>query len=95
MNYSKLKPAVNRKLLLVISGLMWSSVGIFLNILAFGWLNSLNNTQIFLSILIGIMIGLVIARFGFGNIAKKMLTGFWHTQNKLAYLLFKNGNHIS
>jgi hypothetical protein len=71
MNYSKLKPTVNRKWLLVISGLMWSGVGIFLNILAFGWLNSLNNTQIILSILIGIMIGLVIARFGFGNIAKK------------------------
>ena len=71
MNYSKLKPAVNRKWLLVVSGLMWSGMGIFLNILDFGWLNSLNNTQTFLSILIGIMIGLVIARFGFGNIAIK------------------------
>ncbi|MCJ7802407.1 MAG: hypothetical protein MUP82_08645 [Candidatus Marinimicrobia bacterium] len=53
MNYSKLKPAVNRKWLLVISGLMWSGVGIFT------------------SVIIGLLAGLTIARFGFGNIANK------------------------
>jgi len=58
MNYSNLKPAVNRKWLLVISGLMWSGVGIFLNIIAIGCLKSFNKMQI-------------IARFGFGNIANK------------------------
>lgn len=71
MNYSKLKPAVNRKWLIVISGLMWSGVGIFLNILAYNWLKSFNNNQILISILIGLAVGLIIARFGFGNIANK------------------------
>lgn len=71
MNYSKLKPAVNRKWLIVISGLMWSGVGIFLNILAYNWLKSFNNNQILISIIIGIFLGLIIARFGFGNIANK------------------------
>lgn len=71
MNYSRLKPAVNRKWLIIISGLMWSGVGIFLNILAFNWLKSFNNTQLFVTIILGLLAGLVIARFGFGNIANK------------------------
>lgn len=69
MNYSKLKPAVNRKWLIVISGLMWSGVGIFLNIIVYNWLKSFNNNQILISIIIGIFLGLVIARFGFRRFA--------------------------
>ena len=71
MNYSKLKPAVNRKWLIIISGLMWSGVGIFLNVLGFGWLKYLNIMQILITILIGLLAGWSIARFGFGNIAIK------------------------
>ena len=71
MNYSKLKPAVNRKWLIIISGLMWSGVGIFLNILAVGWLRAFTSVQIFISVIIGLLAGWSIARFGFGNIAKK------------------------
>ena len=71
MNYSRLKPAVNRKWLIITSGLMWSSVGIFLNILAFTWFKSFNNAQLFITILLGLLAGLVIAYFGFGKIANK------------------------
>ncbi|MBU0529520.1 hypothetical protein KKF86_07180, partial [bacterium] len=71
MNYSKLKPAVNRKWLIIISGLIWSGVGIFLNILAIDWFKSFNNMQIFISGIIGLLAGWSIARFGFGNIANK------------------------
>ena len=70
MNYSNLKPAVNRKWLLVISGLIWSGVGIFLNILAFGWLKSFNKMQIII-ITIGLLAGWSIARFGFDKISNK------------------------
>ena len=71
MNDSRLKPAVNRKWLIVISGLMWSSVGIFLNILAFKWLKSFNNVQLLTIIFAGLLGGSVIAYFGFGKIANK------------------------
>ena len=71
MNYSKLQPAVNQKWLIVISGLMWSSVGILINIYAFGWLNYLNNTQISISVIIGLLAGWSISRFGFGNSVNK------------------------
>jgi hypothetical protein len=71
VNYSTLKPAVNRKWLIIISGLMWSSVGIFLNTLAFNWLKSFNNIQLFETILMGLLAGWVLAYFGFGKIANK------------------------
>ena len=71
MNYAKFKPAVHRKSLIQISELMWSGVGIFLNILVFGWFKNLNNTQILLSILIGLFAEWVIHSFGFGNLAIK------------------------
>ena len=71
MKYSRLKPAVNRKWLVVISGLMWSSVGIFLNILAFNWLKSFNTLQLLVTILMGLLAGWILAHFGFGNIANK------------------------
>lgn len=71
MNYSRLKPAVNRKWLIVISGLMWSVVGIFLNVLAFGWLKYFNNMQILITIILGLFVGWLIAHFGFGKIANK------------------------
>ncbi len=71
MNYLRLKPAVNRKWLILISALMWSAVGIFLNILAFGWLKSYNNIQLIITITIGLFTGLIIAKYGFSIIAKK------------------------
>lgn len=71
MNYSRLKPTVKRKWLIIISGLMWSAVGIFLNILAFNWLKSFEIAQLFITILMGLLAGWVIAHFGFGNIANK------------------------
>ncbi len=73
MNYTRLKPAVNRKWLVIISGAMWSAVGIFLNVLAFNWLMSFDYIQILSTIIIGLLAGLIVARFGFGHIANKNL----------------------
>ena len=50
---------------------MWSGVGTFLNILAFDWLKSFNNAQLFTIIFMGLLTGSVITHFGFGNIANK------------------------
>ena len=74
MNYSRLNPRVDRKWLIVISGLMWSCVGIFLDILAFGWLKHFDNMQILITIIIGLLVGLLIARFGFGIIVNKNIS---------------------
>lgn len=89
MNYSKLKPAVKRKWLIIISGLMWSGVGIFLNILAFNWLKSFNNIQLFLTIIIGLLAGWVIARFGFGNIANKNINRIFAYPKEVCVFAFQ------
>ncbi len=89
MNYSRLKPAVKRKWLIIISGLMWSGVGIFLNILAFNWLKSFNNIQLFLTIIIGLLAGWVIARFGFGNIANKNINRIFAYPKEVCVFAFQ------
>ena len=89
MNYAKFKPAVHRKWLILISGLMWSGVGIFLNILAFGWFKTLNNTQILLSILIGLLTGWVIYHFGSGNLEIKNINRILAYQNHACIFAFQ------
>lgn len=89
MNYSRLKPAVKRKWLIIIFGLMWSGVGIFLNILAYHWLKSFNNIQLFLTIIIGLLAGWVIARFGFGNIANKNINRIFAYPKEVCVFAFQ------
>lgn len=89
MNYSKLNPRVDRKWLIIISGLMWTCVGIFLNILAYGWFNSFDSNQVILSIIIGILAGWVIAHFGFGNLANKNVRRILAYPNKVCIFAFQ------
>ncbi len=89
MNYLRLKPAVNRKWLILISALMWSAVGIFLNILAFGWLKSYNNIQLIITITIGLFTGLIIAIYGFSNIAKKNIGRILEYPKKVCVFAFQ------
>lgn len=89
MNYLRLKPAVNRKWLILISALMWSAVGIFLNILAFGWLKSYNNIQLIITITIGLFTGLIIAKYGFSIIAKKNIGRILEYSKKACVFAFQ------
>ena len=89
MNYLKLKPAVNRKYLILISALMWSGVGIFLNVLAFGWLKSYNNIQLIITIIIGLFTGLIIAKYGFSTIAKKNIKRIFEYPKKACVFAFQ------
>jgi len=63
------KPAVSRKCLLILSGLMWSGVGILLNSFAFRWLQHYEGLPLIVSIICGILLGLTIAFFGFKKVA--------------------------
>lgn len=65
------KPAVSRKWLLVLSGLMWSGVGILLNSFAFRWLQLYHGWSLVTSVACGIILGLAIAFFGFRKVATK------------------------
>ena len=63
------KPAVSRKLLLLLSGLMWSGVGILLNSFAFRWLQLYDGWPVMVSVTCGLLLGLTIAFFGFRRVA--------------------------
>ncbi len=67
----KLKPSVNKKYLILLSGLMWSGVGILLNWFAFRWLPELEQWQILFAYSLGIIAGFIIAKFGFNKLAVK------------------------
>ncbi len=65
------KPAVHKHKLLILSGIVWSATGIFLNFLATRWFPELAETQIYMAIGGGIVLGAVIAWFGFNKVALK------------------------
>lgn len=69
LNYAKYKPGIHRKYLLIISGLMWTGVGIFLASLTYRWLLSYDYKVIYYSL--GLILAILIYRFGFGFIANQ------------------------
>jgi len=70
---NKYKPAVKRKYLILISGLMWITIGIMLNILAIRWLTESYVDTTWLYISVGVTLALVIHHFGFLKIVDRNL----------------------
>lgn len=70
---TKIKPAVNKRVLLFLAGLMWLIVGTMLLYLSFSWLNASHAHSAFLFAGIGVMVALVVHHFGFLKIVDKNL----------------------
>lgn len=68
LNFNKYKPGVHKKYLLIISGLMWTGVGIFLASLTYKWLFNYNKIIYYG---LGLLLALLIHRFGFSFIANQ------------------------
>ncbi len=64
-------PALPKIWLILIAGLAWSSIGLFLNLTAFAWLPPLINSTMPILIGIGLLLALVIGFLGFSLLAKK------------------------
>ena len=65
------KPAVSKTTLILISGLLWSGIGLLLIRIASGWFSVLNEWQLIFALTAGPVLGLFIAWFGFKNLAVK------------------------
>ena len=66
-----LKPAVNRSLLLLLSGLFWAVAALILNRFAVGWLLHHNWSEILIVTVGGLVLGGLIARFGFSRVVAR------------------------
>jgi hypothetical protein len=71
MFYKRIKPAVSKYLLIALAGLMWSTVGVLLCRMAYYWLKEVDWLTALPLGLFGIILSLVVYRFGFSGIAKK------------------------
>jgi hypothetical protein len=69
MQLSTLRPAVDKRWLIILSGLMWSGVGVMLSKLAVGWLSRETLQSAIWLGLLGMVMGLTIYRFGFSKLA--------------------------
>lgn len=70
---AKIKPAVNKRVLLFLAGAMWLGVGTMLLAISFSWLNAFQAQGTFLFGAIGVMVALVVHHFGFLKIVDKNL----------------------
>jgi hypothetical protein len=70
---NKIKPAVDKSILIFLSFFMWFCVGTFLLILASSWLSASQSGNIFIFIFTGVCIALIIHHFGFLKIVDKNL----------------------
>ena len=71
---AKIKPAVNKRVLLFLAGFMWFGVGTMLLFLSFSWLKAFQVHGSFLVGGIGVAVALVVHHFGFLKIVDKNLS---------------------
>ena len=86
----------NHQMLLLVSGVMWSGVGILLLNFAYHWKPLLSESQVLMTWPGGFVLGLIIFLFGFGKIAKKNIgrirglppePAIWNFQSPKSYLI--------
>ncbi len=65
------KPGVHKRWLILISGIMWSGVGLLLIRIAFRWIPHFTSTEKLLVLSGGLLLGLAIAIFGFRLLVHK------------------------
>ena len=66
-----MRKGVKREILFFVSGIMWAGVGIMLNILSLGWFFHSKGTLRYITLTIGIIIGIIVSVFGFNKVAEK------------------------
>ncbi len=74
-------PRVHKYFLVLISGLLWTGVGLFLIRLAFKWFAELSSNEIYFAIGAGLLLGGIIAYFGFSGLALKNINRINQYQN--------------
>lgn len=82
MKIKRFEPAVDRKALILLSGLTWSIVGIALCRMAALWLLPVTGGESFLPGLAGIILFMAIHRFGFSKLVARNIERIRSKKNK-------------
>jgi hypothetical protein len=69
----KYKPAVTKIILMFLAGIVWIGVGTMLLIMAFSWIATASELDIYLDVGAGILLALLVHHFGFLRIVNKNL----------------------
>ncbi|MCK5220302.1 MAG: hypothetical protein KAR14_01875 [Candidatus Aminicenantes bacterium] len=67
----KWKPGVSKNILLLVAGLLWIVIGIFLNFRSYSWLRDRELIAIILIVTSGLFLSVLIHTFGFSKIVNK------------------------
>jgi len=84
-----LKPAVSKRWLFALAGLMWSGVGVMLCRLAYKWLQPLNSPQAMTLTASGALMALLVYRFGFSKLALKNIRRIQQLPGRVCLFAFQ------
>ena len=82
--------AVNKRRLHLPAGITWSGVGGYLIYLAYGWLRPLSIGRALLLAAAGVLLALVIYRFGFSKLAEKNIERISLLKDRVSILAFQS-----
>ena len=82
-------PKVHKHILITVSGILWTGVGLFLIRLAFRWFSVLSSNEVIFAIIAGLLLGSAIAYFGFSGLAIKNIKRINNYQEKVCVWAFQ------
>ena len=85
----RLNPAVAKKWLVVVAGMMWTGVGLMLTRLAYGWLTAAPSPVMLMLGVLGICFSLVLYRFGFLKVAQDNIARIWDSPDRACLFSFQ------
>ncbi len=85
----KLNPAVDKKVLIALTGIMWLVVGLMLCKLAIGWLSQTSAKNALWLGLSGALLSLLIFHFGFFKLVYKNVARILSQKNKMCFFAFQ------
>lgn len=80
---------VNKNILQLISGILWTGIGILLPSFTIKWFPLLNEKEKLIVLIIGIILGITIAYFGFSKIANKNINRINQYNKKISVFKFQ------
>ncbi len=80
---------VHKNILILVAGLMWTGVGILLNYFAKRWFHLFSQNEIMFAIIGGIVLGALIAYFGFGPLAQRNIDRIVKYPERVSIFMFQ------